>query len=140
MALRARRDGGFEQCGIEVVGTRIDIHVYRPSAQQGNGFGGGDVGEARGDDLVARADAQRHLGDLQGVGAIGDADAVAGTDKGGELFFQFGHFRAEDVLAVRQHFLDIGVDLRFQTLVLGFEVDEVHVYSDSLRSVSPCSS
>lgn len=118
------RDGGFEQRRVEVVGARIDVDIHRLGTEYGDGFGGGDVGEARGDDLVAVGHAHRHLGDLQGVGAVGAGDAVLGADEGGELFFQFGHFGAEDVLAVGQHALDAGVDLVLDAGLLGFEVAE----------------
>ena len=118
------RDGGFEQRRVEIVGARVDVDIHRLGAKHGDGFGGGDVGEARGDDLIAVGHADRHLGDLQGVGAVGAGDAVLGADKGGELFFQLGHFGAEDVLAVGQHALDAGVDLVLDAGLLGFEVAE----------------
>lgn len=54
--LGARGDGSFEQCRIEVVGARIDVHIHRFGAKQGYGFRRGDVGEAGGDDFVAWAD------------------------------------------------------------------------------------
>ena len=123
------RDGGFEQRRVEIVGARVDVYIHRLGAEHGDGFGGGDVGEARGDDLVAVGYAHRHLGDLQGVGAVGAGDAVLGADEGGELFFQLGHFGAEDVLAVGQHALDAGVDLVFDAGLLGFEVAEFDHFS-----------
>lgn len=122
----SRRDGGFEQSRVEGVraGAHINIHGLGP--QQGHGFGGGNVGKARGDDFVARTYAQRHLDDLQGVGAVGHGDAVLGAGIGGQLFFELGDFGAEDVLAVVQHALDARVNVCLQALVLAFEVDEVH--------------
>jgi len=123
------RDGGFEQRRVEVVGARIDVDIHRLGTEYGDGLGGGDVGEARGDDLVAVGHADCHLGDLQGVGAVGAGDAVLGADKGGELFFQFGHFGAKDVLAMGQHALDASVDLVLDAGLLGFEVAEFdHFY------------
>lgn len=139
--LRLGRDGGFEQRRVEVVGARVDVDVHRLGAEHGDGFGGGDVGEARGDDFVAVGDAHGHLGDLQGVGAVGAGDAVLGAYEGGELFFQLRHFGAEDVLAVGQHALDAGVDLVLDAGLLGFEVAEFDHFcwaSDFVR-VSPSS-
>ncbi len=110
----------------QVAGARVNVHVHGFGAEQGHGFGGGNVGKAGGDDFVARAYAQRHLGNLQGVCAVGHGDAVFGAGVFAQLFFQLGHFGAEDVLAVVQHALDARVDVCLQALVLAFEVDEVH--------------
>ena len=52
----ARRDGRLQQGRVEVVGARVDVHVGRLGVQQCHGLGGGDVGEAGGDDFVARPD------------------------------------------------------------------------------------
>ena len=117
---------GFEFGGVEVAGVFAHIRIHGFCAQEGDGFGGGDVGEARGNHFVARAHAQSHQRDLQRVGAVGHADAVFRAAKGGEFFFQFGHFGPEDVLPVREHFLYARVDLVFNARLLGGEVDELH--------------
>ncbi len=44
----------------------------------------------------------------------------------GQLFFQLGHFGAEDVLAMVEHAQNASVNVGLQALVLGFEVDEFH--------------
>lgn len=120
----SRGDGGFKQSRVQVVGARVNIDIHRLGAQQGDGFGGGDVSKAGGDDFIAGPNAQRHLGDLQRVGAVGYGDAVFGAGEGGQLFFKLGHFRAKNVLAVGQHALDAGVDLALDAGLLGFKVDE----------------
>lgn len=122
----SRGDGGFEQGRVNVVGARVDVHIHRLGPEQGHGLSGGDVSKAGGDNFVARAYAQRHLGDLQRVGAVGHGDAVLGAGVGGQLFFQVGHFRAQNVLAVVEYALNAFVNLSLQALVLGFEVDEFH--------------
>src|SRR5690606_4377442 len=58
--LGARRDLGFDQRGIDITGVGLDVDEYRPGAQQHDDFGGGHEGKRRGDDFVARPDAQRH--------------------------------------------------------------------------------
>lgn len=133
--LGARGDGGLELCRIQVAGARVDVYVHGAGAQHGGGFGRGDVGKAGGDDLIARAHAQRHEGDLQGVGAVGHADAVLRADVGGELFFQLGHFGAEDVAAVRQHAGNAGVDPALDARLLGGKVDEFHQAASFLSAV-----
>jgi hypothetical protein len=122
----SRGDGSFKQSRVQVVGAGVNVHIHRLGPEQSHGLSGGDVGEAGRDDFVARANAQRHLGDLQRVGAVGHADAVFGAGVGGQLFFQLGHFGAEDVLAVVEHALDACVNVGLQALVLCFEVDEFH--------------
>ncbi len=118
-------DGCLQQRRVEGAGVRLDVDVHRPRAEQGHGFGGGDEGEAGGDHLVARADAQRHQGDLQGVGAVGAGDAVAGAGEGAQALLQFGHLRAEDVLAVVEDAADAGLDALADALLLGLQVDEL---------------
>ena len=123
-------DGGFQQCRVEVAGARVNVHVHGFGAEQGYGFCGGDVGKARSDDFIARAYAQGHLCNLQGIGAVGNGDAVFGAGVGGQLFFQFSDFGAKDVLAVGKDAGNARIDVGFQALVLGFEVDEVHGVED----------
>jgi hypothetical protein len=129
-------DGGFQQGRVQVVGAGINVHIHRLGAQQGHGFGGGNVGKAGGDDFIARANAQRHLGNLQRIGTVGHGDAVLGAGIGAELFFQLGHFGAQDVLAVVQHALDARVYVCLQALVLAFEVDEVHGFSSGVNGLT----
>ena len=73
--------------------------------------------------------AQCHQGDLQGIGAIGAADAVFGAAISGQLSLQLGHFRAEDVVAVCQYGLDIGIDLAFNARLLRGKVDKIKHFS-----------
>ena len=123
-------DGGFQLCRVEVAGARVNVYVHGFGAEQDHGFCGGNVSKAGGDDFIAWAYAQRHLGNLQGIGAVGYGDTVFGTGVGAELFFQFSHFRAQDVLAVGKDAGNARIDVGFQALVLGFEVDEVHGVED----------
>ncbi|MCY1508843.1 hypothetical protein D9M68_431660 [compost metagenome] len=119
-----RGDGGLERRRIQVVRARVDIDEDRRRAEQRHGLGGRDVSEARRDDFVARPDAQRHLRDLQRIGAVGAGDAMRGAGVARELLLQFGDFRAKDVLAVGQHALDARVDPVLDAGLLGFQVDE----------------
>jgi hypothetical protein len=137
---RARCDGRFQQLGVEIEGARIDVHVHRPGAQQRHRFGGGDIGEAWRDHLVATADAQRHLRDLQGISAVGHGDAVRHAGVGGQPLLQLAHFRAQDVLAVGQHARDARIDPIADAGLLRLEVDEVDQGVASCRcSVWPSS-
>ena len=52
-----RGDGGFDFDGVDVVGFRIDVDEDGFCADPGDGAGGGNKAERRGDDFIARADA-----------------------------------------------------------------------------------
>src|SRR3990167_8268976 len=122
--LGTRCDGRFQQLLVEVIGARINVHIHRLGTEQGHGFSGGDVGESRRDDFIAGTYPQSHLRNLQRIGAVGAGDAVLGADEGSQLFFQFGDFRAEDILAMGEDTLDTGVDLVPDAGLLGLQVDE----------------
>lgn len=122
--LGSRGDGGFEFRWIEVEGLRVNIHIHRSGTEHGDSLGGGDEGETGSDDFILGADAKSHLGNLQGIGSVSHGDAVLGAGVGGEAFFQFGHFGAEDVAAMGQDTLDGGVDLVFDARLLGGQIDK----------------
>lgn len=123
---RAGCDGRFEQAWVQVVGARVNIDIDRLGSQQSHGLCCSDVGKARGNDFVPGANAQRHLGNLQRISAVGHSDAMLGAGVGGQLFFQLSHFGAKNVLAVVEHALYASVNVSLKALVLGFEVDKVH--------------
>ena len=62
--------------GIEVEGRGIDVDEHRPRAEPRDRAGGGEERIGRRDDLVARADAERHQRQQQRVGARRDGDRV----------------------------------------------------------------
>ena len=103
-------DAGFEVVGVDLEGSGIDVDEDGGCAEDKGDFGGGGVGECREEDGVAGADAFGHHGDLQGVGAGADADAVFCAAVVGEAGFELGDFGAHDELAVGED----GVDAGFQ--------------------------
>jgi hypothetical protein len=124
--LGARRDGGFEQTRVEVVGARVDVHEHRLRAGKRDHLAGRNEGERRRDHFVAAADAVRHQGDQQRVGAARRADAMLDADVLGELALQLLVFRAENELPMIQHRLHAPVHGFADTLVLSLEIDEIH--------------
>jgi hypothetical protein len=78
-------------------GVGIDVAEHRDRADHGNGLGGGEEGERGYDHLVARPHPKRTQRDCQGIGAIGDTDAVRCTDVARELRLEPLHFGSEDV-------------------------------------------
>ena len=99
-----------------VVGAAI--HEDGGGAGDPDGFGGGEEGVRVGDDFVARADAEGHERQPDGVGAVAEADGVLGAVIGGELAFELLEHRALDVVAAQQHLLDVGINFRLDVLVL----------------------
>ena len=95
--LGARRDGRLDQRRVDVVGARIGLHRHRRGAALADGQPGGDVGVAGHDDFVARPDAHGAQGQVQGVQAVGDADAVGGAAVGGVFAFEGFDFGTADV-------------------------------------------
>ena len=55
----------------------VDVDEDGGCAGADHGLGGGEEGVGRDDDLVARPHADRPQRELEGVGAVGDADAVS---------------------------------------------------------------
>src|ERR1700722_14854240 len=77
-------NGGWSQ----VEGVRVDVAEDRPSARPGNGPCCCEKGKGRSDNLVPRADFERHQGEQQGIGAGGDPDAFRGAAITGNLLLQ----------------------------------------------------
>ena len=73
-ALADGRRGGL---GVEVERLRIDVAEDRPGALVEQAVGRGDEAEGAGQDLVARAPAERPHAEVQRRGAAGDRDRVA---------------------------------------------------------------
>jgi hypothetical protein len=85
----AGSDGGFDQERIDALGVFRDVDHHRHGAGEEDGAGGGDEGAVGDDDFVAGADAQRGDHNFQGMGAIGDGDAMPGPVEGGEMPLEF---------------------------------------------------
>ena len=92
----ARRRGHVE-------GPRVDVAEDRRRAGVDDRLGGRVEGERGHDDLVAGADAEGPQRDRQRVGAVGDADAVAGPEEVRELGLEGLDLGPEDVAAGAKH-------------------------------------
>ena len=84
MALRAGGDRALGGGHVEAEGLRVEVGEDGHAVGGQDGAGGGDPGHPGDDHLVPVADPGRLQGRLQGGGAAGDADAVAGPLEGGE--------------------------------------------------------
>ena len=109
-------DGRFRQLGVDAIAVGPDIHQNGQGAGEEHCAGCGDESGVRHDDFIAGSDADGGQRDFDGVGAVGDGDAVPGLMIGGELLLKsegLGAGRAPPDAAL-QH-LDQGV--AFQIIV-----------------------
>ncbi len=120
-------DLGLDELGVDVV-VLVVVDEHGPGPRLGDRLRGGHEAVGDGDDLVARADAQGFQGDVDGIRAVGAADAVLAA-----VLLGVGLLESLDVLAADEggladDGLDGGVDLGLDGLVLGLEVDEGDVH------------
>ena len=104
--LRAGRERRPDGLRGHAEGVRVDVAEDRRRARDDRRLGGRVEGERGHHHLVARPDPERAQGDRQRVGPVGDADAVAHAEVGGELGLERLHLRAEDVAARAGHAID----------------------------------
>ena len=80
--------------GVEAEGVAGAVGEMGRGTAVTHGIGGGDEGEGRDDDLIARQDAGQQQGDMEGGGAIDHGDGVARAGIGGQV-----RLEAIDILA-----------------------------------------
>ncbi len=119
-----RADGSGDGVGIEqqVVLLAVGKHDGRAGAH--DGLGGGHERVGREDDLVAWPDAGGPEGQLDGVGAVADADGVVGAAEGGQVALEALDLCTKHEVAPVDDPADHGKDLRPQRFMLATEVDE----------------
>ena len=102
----------------------VAVDQHRPGAHRQDGAGAGNERIGLGDDLVARSDAERPQGQLQGRQPGVDPDRMWDAAVGGEFLLEELDVFAEDEVPAAQHRLDRLVESRLEGLDLGLEVDE----------------
>ena len=100
---RALGEHRFDRGRGHTVSLGVDIREHRPRAGVDHGPSGGEEADPGDDHLVAGPDPERSQCDRQRLGAVGDSDAVAATDEGGELGLERLHLGTEDVAARLEH-------------------------------------
>ena len=91
----ARRDGRFDRGGIDEAGLGIDVGEHRHGAVEERRVRRGDEGHRRGDDLVARRDAERLERQDEPHRAARHADHVLLPEKRAERPLELAHPRPE---------------------------------------------
>jgi hypothetical protein len=120
--LRAGGDFPSGVGGIEVEASGTNVHKDRGSTGAGDATGRREESEGWDENFVTRADLEGHEGEKEGVGAGGNAEGVFDAEKLGEVLFEGGKFRPEDVVAGAQNALEGGDELGFEGEILTLEV------------------
>ncbi len=108
--LGPRRDGAFELLRVKIHRGVVHVHINRFRAGVGNRPARRHKSERRGDDLVARPDAEQQHGDVQRGRAAVEGDAVFRADEPGEVLFKLRHVRPQAERAVVNRPRDGGVN------------------------------
>ena len=127
--LLGAQDRLLQRGRVDVEGARIDVGEDRAGAGERDRLGGGEEGEGGGEHRVAGADAERLQRKHQGVGAVGAGDRVLDAAVGRQRSLELLHLGAHDVAAMVEHLVNARVDPVAQGVVLGFQVDELHLCS-----------
>jgi hypothetical protein len=121
-------EGVFQLGWVDVEGVGLDVDEYGARTDASDTACGCEEGVGGGDDGVAGLDAERHEENELGVGAGGDADAVAGACRGADGFFEIFRFFAEHELLGVTDFGDFGEDLFAERFVLERQIEKRHVH------------
>ena len=131
--LRAGRDRPLDQSGIDVVGALVWLDWDRRRAALADREPGGDISVGGHNDFIARSDAERAQGEMQGVETIGDADGVSRFAKVREFRLESLHLRPENIPAAVEHTRDSAINLGLQ-----FEIGCAKIEERDLRHLRPC--
>ena len=128
--LRPRGDAPGDLGRIERETARIDVGEDHAGADLMDALGRRDVGERRGDDLVARTDVEGAERERERVGPGIHPDAVLRPAERGDLLLERGDVRAEDVMAFGEDGLDGGEGLGAERGELRGGIEERDVHSE----------
>jgi hypothetical protein len=104
---RARGEGALHRARVEVQRVGLDVHEHGARAHVLDDVHRGREGDAGGDDLVARPDAERHERRVQAGGARVERQRARRAQRGGELGLEARGLgpRGDPVRAERVHHL-----------------------------------
>src|SRR5208283_3285401 len=114
----ARRDGGFDLRGIDIVGDRVGIDEHSFAAGNPDGFGGGEKSVGGGDHFVAGLDTEGEKGEPESVGAGVQADGMLHAKILGQLLFKASESGAHNISLAFHDGMEGVVDFAFDAVVL----------------------
>src|ERR1051325_3432011 len=114
----------LELCGIERVGSGIDIDEDRRRAEEKDCLHRPEEGERGGDDFIPPAGAAGPEGEMERVCPGADPDAMTGAVRLRKCLLKGSHSAPENELGAVDDVLDGGIDLRFECEVLGVKICE----------------
>ena len=124
----------FQALRAEGIGILGNVTKHGGSTEHLGRLRGGDEGHVRAEHGIPLPYARHHVGNLQGIGAVGTGDAVLAAHKVRQLLLQLLYLGPADELGRVQHRLDICIDLVLQGRILGFQVNKLHRITHSFLS------
>lgn len=113
---------GIGKIDVETDGAGVDEDGGGTDAADATG--GSEEGKGGDEHFIAGTDVEGHEGEKDGVGAGGNADAMAGFGQGGEFGFDLGDFVAHDEMAGLEDALECSGEFGFKRVVLGVNVEK----------------
>jgi hypothetical protein len=104
--LRPRRPRSLDRVDVDRERVPADVHQAQIRAARQHGVSGGRVGEVGDDHLIARTNAERADGELQGGRSRRHGDRVRNPDVAGDAVLEVRHARPHCQVAALQHALD----------------------------------
>jgi len=108
---RPRGYGLFNQCGVNVEGLVVNVHIHRLRAGIRNGPARRDERVRRADDFIARFDIEQQHRDVQRGGAAIETQRVPGVAIAGKVLFKLRHIGPQAERAIVNGFGNDGVQL-----------------------------
>ena len=113
---------GIGKIDVETDGAGVDEDGGGTDAADATG--GSEEGKGGDKHFITGADVEGHEGEKDGVGAGGDADAMAGFSQGGEFGFDLSDLVAHDEMPGLEDTLEGVGEFGFKRVVLGVDVEE----------------
>ena len=121
----------FQALRAESIGILGNVTKHGGSTEHLSRLRGGDESHVRAEHGVPLPYARHHVGNLQGIGAVGTGNAVLAAHIVRQLLLQLLYLGPADELGGVQHRLDICIDLVLQGRILGFQVNKLHTVHPS---------
>jgi len=114
--------------GTQVEAERVDVAEQRTRTGTGYGAGGGKEGERAGNDRVPDADAERHEGEQQRIGAGGHADAAMALAVARDTRLELMHRRSQNELLAGAYPANRRRYFGGKRLILQLQIEQGHLH------------
>ena len=121
------RDRRLQKVRVQRIGRGVHVHEYGRGPAEADGFGRGDERVRRGDDLVARPDAEPHQRQPKRRRAAADSDGLLAPAERRELLLETAHERPAGECGAFHHLLQRRRELLANGPVLCSEIKKRYV-------------